>query len=96
MWIMSIPRPNAVTYEGQLQTVQDQLAPTAEEAGIKGTGIARFAWAKKGSRSVGISWSDEGIFVEFWEKPAKDDERESFYKSYEEATEAARKWLAGE
>jgi hypothetical protein len=89
---MAIPRPDAVTYERQLETVRDQLASVAEDVGITGTGIARLAWGKKGLRSVSVSWSDEGIYVDYWID--EDELNESFHPTYEEAIEAARKWLA--
>ena len=77
-----------------LQQCVTELARAVADASIRGTGNARFLYAKHKSRAVEVSpSSDGGWWVEFWEN--EDVANEHTYQSREDATEAAGLWLAG-
>jgi hypothetical protein len=91
---MGLGRLDVDGYRRQLDAVRRQLAQTAEQAVIRGGGLAQFVWAESRGRSVEVYWDEQGICVFFWERDADSESHQTVLPSYAEAALVAQEWLA--
>ncbi len=87
-----MPSPD-VEYRGKLEKVVQQLKDSVALVEIWGDSAGQFIFANNGVRSLEISQCDEGIWLEFWDGEDESPTHELIVSSYDEATDAAVKWL---
>ncbi len=80
-------------YRRELEKVAEKLKGSASLVNIRGDGIAQFIFAANAARSLEISQSDEGVWIECWEGHAETPNREMTVSTFDEAIIAAVSWL---
>lgn len=79
-----------------LQTIATLLSSKVDEVSIKGTTAATFIFASHHGRSVEISESEQGWWIEFWQKTDEDfpaPAHESTVQTDAEAVRQSIDWL---
>lgn len=79
-------------YRSELQSVVGILQPFSDHIDIKGDGRGQFIFAEKGSRSVEISRSQDGVWVEYFQED--DVSHDMTFTDYEEAVDSSVLWLS--
>lgn len=88
---MESGRSNPEFYHQQLDAVAAQIAAFATSTAIIGSHMARFVYAKKGSRAVHLSWAEDGVLLEYWD--GDDNVRDVIEPSWKTAIHDAHQWL---
>jgi hypothetical protein len=80
-------------YRRELEQIAERITPFAEAVNIRGDGAAQFIFAVSKERSLEISRSDEGIWIEFWREDNESLTRELTIQTHDEAVAAASEWM---
>ena len=80
-------------YGNLLNMVTAELKDQASLIEIRGKGAARFVFAVYNDKSLELSQSSEGVWLEFWNDESEEPVREVTVLKYDEAIEQAKAWL---
>jgi hypothetical protein len=80
-------------YRKKLEEVLEQIKDSTTLAHIRGNDVGQFIYATNDFRSVEMSQSDEGIWIEFWNNFDENPVDEITVFDYIEAVEISIKWL---
>jgi hypothetical protein len=79
-----------------LEEAASALGSVATEVSIRGDNAAQFFVATARGRTIELSKSNVGIWVEFWDVNAVMPNHDSTYATYELAARFASEWLSTE
>jgi hypothetical protein len=80
-------------YKIELEKVIGHIKDSTTLADIRGNGVGQFIYATNDHRSIEISQSDEGIWIEFWENDIEIPVKEITVSNYKEAITVSLSWL---
>lgn len=76
-----------------MNSAANLLAAVAPDATVRGDGEARFVFASGNDRSIELSATDDGFWVEYWRGTIESPDHNCLFHTYEAATTDAIDWL---
>ena len=80
-------------YQLQLNAAADRIATAASDVAIRGHGAARFVFATGNGRSIELSTTDNGVWVEYWNDDDGQPDHACLFHTFVAATADAINWL---
>ena len=81
-------------YRYELEKVAEKLSASATLVNIRGDGAAQFIYATNDARSLEISQSEDGVWIEFWQGEDELAIHEVTVSSFDEAVHSSNEWLS--
>ena len=77
----------------ELNTVAKNLMMVAPDAEVRGKGASSFVFAEANNRTIELSSTTDGVWVEYWEGDIELPDHENLFHTHYAATLDAIKWL---